>query len=468
MLTTEVKTNCGRDYGTFIRAKSQSQYRNGFPPIWIPDWLFDFQQHLTEWSLVLGRGLIAADCGLGKTPMQLVWSENVIRHTNKPVLIVTPIAVGAQTVAEAEKFDIQACRTRDGVIPRDHNILVTNYEQLHKYNPSMFGGVVCDESSAIKDFKSERKKTVTEFMRTIPYRLLCTATAAPNDYWELGTSSEALGLLGYRDMITTFFKQEVAEDYLGWGRTKYRFRGHAEQPFWSWVCSWARSLRRPSDLGFDDSRFQLPQLIETEIVVDTAKARPGMLFPIPARDMNEERAERRNSLQERCDKAVEIAYSQKGPCVLWCELNPEGDKLESMLDDCVQIKGSMSDDAKEEALIAFSRGQIPRLVTKPKIGAWGLNWQHCNNTVVFPSHSFEQYYQLVRRFYRFGQKKNVNVSVIVGEGERKILDSLKRKQEQSSNMFDSIVRHMRDSMTLVSTDFFPNQETVPTWLLSTK
>lgn len=456
------------NYQEFINRKSQIGQNAGFDPLWMPDFLFDFQKHLVEWAILKGRAAIFADCGLGKSPMQLVWAENAIRKANMPALIVTPIAVGTQIVSEAAKFGINAKRTRDGILTDEKCIWVTNYEQLHKYDPSRFTAIVCDESSAIKDFKSERKAIVTEFARTIPYRLLCTATAAPNDFWELGTSSEALGLLGFRDMVTTFFKQETSKNHHGWGRTKYRFRGHAEQPFWQWVCSWARSLRKPSDIGFSDSQFQLPELIEREIVVETAAPRPGLLFSVAARDMREERAERHHSIRERCEMAAEIASKCDGPLVAWCELNPEGDMLEKMIAGAVQIKGSMPDDAKEEALMAFSAGQINRLVIKPKIGAWGLNWQHCCNTVVFPSHSFEQYYQLVRRFYRFGQKNNVTVSSVLCEGERGILENLKRKQRQSVQMFESIVRHMNDAMHLNSQDFFPDQERIPKWLSSNK
>lgn len=456
----------GLDYKSFIATKAKFADQQGFEPNFMPDWLFDFQRYLVEWAVRLGRSAIFADCGMGKTPMQLVWSENVIRHTNKPVMIVTPLSVGLQTVAEAERFGIKADRSRDGVMPANANIVVTNYEQLHKYNPDDFAGLVCDESSAIKDFKSQRKKTVVEFTRRMPYRLLCTATAAPNDYWELGTSSEALGYLGFRDMITTFFKQETSKDHHGWGRTKYRFRGHAEEPFWSWVCSWARSLRRPSDLGFSDDKFVLPKLNEQEYVIESKALRDGFLIPMAARDMREERQERRMSITDRCNKAVEIAESvdKKKPCVMWCELNPEADMLEKMIPDSVQVSGSMADEAKEEAFHAFTTGQIKRLITKPKIGAWGLNWQHCADTVVFPSHSYEQYYQLVRRFYRFGQTKPVNVSLVVCEGEEGIIKSLNRKQHQTSRLFDLIVRHMRDSMSLVSRDFFPESERIPSWL----
>ena len=451
-------------YSEFISSKAQHGQDSGFSPVWLPDFLKDFQAFCTEWAIRKGRAALLEDCGMGKTVQQLVWGENVVRHTNRPVMLATPIAVGAQTILEAEKFGIKARRTRDGKMTDEACIWVTNYEQLHKYDPSRFSGFIGDESSGIKDFKTERKKDVVEFTRRMPYRLLCTATAAPNDFWELGTSSEALGYLGFRDMITQFFKQETSKDEQGWGRTKYRFRGHAEHPFWSWVCSWARSLRKPSDLGFSDDGFILPPLIEKEIVVETAKPRAGTLFTMAARDIREERAERRHSLVERCEAAAEIALNHNGPTVLWCELNQEGDTLEKMISGSVQVSGSMSDDEKEEALIGFSNGSIQRLITKPKIGAWGLNWQHCSNVVCFPSHSFEQYYQLVRRCYRFGQKKPVTVTAIVSEGERKILTSLQRKQAQAVQLFESIVHHMTDAMHLVKKDHFPEKERVPQWL----
>jgi hypothetical protein len=452
------------NYEEFIRSKSQWNNRCGVDPGELPGWLYDFQAYLVEWALRQGRAAIFADCGMGKTAMQLAWAQRIIEATNKPVLIVTPIAVGAQTIQEAERFGITAKRSRDGSCTGERCVWVTNYEQLHKLDPSMFAGVVCDESSAIKDFKSERKAVVVEFMRTVQYRLLCTATAAPNDFWELGTSSEALGLLGFRDMITKFFKQETSKDHHGWGRTKYRFRGHAEQPFWSWVCSWARSIQNPEDIGFDGSRFVLPQLIEVEHVVNSARLRDGFLFSLPARDMQEEREERRRTMPERCEMAANLVHQHEGASVLWCELNDEGDMLEKLVADSVQVKGSTSDDEKEEALIGFSKGEIKRLIIKPKIGAWGLNWQHCHNVTMFPSHSFEQYYQAVRRCYRFGQTKDVTVNIIASEGERGVIKNLHRKQEQSKKMFRELCKHMNDAMHIVTQDYFPEREKLPTWL----
>jgi len=451
-------------YEQFIRSKTQHAGGDGFNPSKLPAWMYDYQSALTEWACNRGRSAVFADCGMGKTAIELAFGEQVVKRLNKPVLLATPIAVGAQMIEEAAKFGIEAKRSRDGKCDGTPCVWITNYEQLHKFDPTMFGGFIGDESSCIKDAKTERKHIVTEFMRRIQYRLLCTATAAPNDFWELGTSSEALGLLGFRDMITTFFKQETGKDHLGWGRTKYRFRGHAQEPFWSWVCSWARSLRKPSDLGFSDDGFDLPPLIEKEIVVATAKTRAGMLFSLPGRDMREEREERRNSIEERCEMAADIAHDHKGQTVIWCELNPEGDALEKLVDESKQVKGSMTDEQKEEYLTAFSKGELKRLILKPKLGAWGLNWQGCHNVVSFPSHSYEQYYQAVRRCYRFKQKHPVKVSLIVGEGEAGILKNIRRKAEQSEHMFKSIVAHMKDAMHLATKDYFPEKEELPKWL----
>lgn len=451
-------------YRSFLANKTQWKSGNGFTPTGSYDFLFDFQRYLFEYACEKGRAAIFADCGLGKTAIELAYGDEIVKRENKPALLLTPIAVGQQVIQEAAKFGIEAKRSRGGEFDGTACVWVTNYEQLNKFDPLAFAAVICDESSRIKDAKSATKHSVVEFMRRIQYRLLCTATAAPNDYHELGTSSEALGLLGFRDMITTFFKQETSTDGRGWGRTKYRFRGHAQEPFWSWVCSWARSCRKPSDLGFDDTRFILPKLSESEHVVATAKVREGMLFAMPGRTLQEEREERRNSIPERCDRAAEIADAHEGHSVIWCELNDEGDEIQKRLPGAKQIKGSMPEELKEEYLQAFSDGEIRHLITKPKIGAWGLNWQHCHNSIHLPSHSYEQYYQAVRRFYRFGQQNEVKVSLIVNEGEAGILRSLRRKTVQVNNMFASIVKHMQDAMHLQTSDYFPEKEEMPQWL----
>ena len=450
------------DYHAFLSDKLQAGADCGFEPLWMPDWLLGFQSHLDQWAIRNGRAAIFADCGFGKTPMQLVWAENVLRYTNMPVLIATPLAVSYQTVREGEKFGIQVTRSADG--KHKGGIVVTNYERLHHFDPTEFGGFVGDESSILKNFDGKIKAEVTEFVRRIQYRLLCTATAAPNDYHELGTSSEALGYLGYQDMLTRFFKMQEKGGHLGWTRAKYRFRGHAEHPFWRWVCSWARACRRPSDLGFSNDGFVLPQLIEREHEINNSPIRDGMLFPLPARNMREQREERRISIKERCEKVAELVCAEDTPCVSWCHLNPEGDMLAKIIPGAEQVSGSMSDDEKEEKLLAFQSGQLKRLVTKPKIGCFGLNWQHCNRITTFPSHSWEQYYQAIRRCYRFGQTKPVTVDIVTTPGEVGVLRNLQRKASQADAMFDALVRYMCEELEIVRKDQFTNKEQVPSWL----
>lgn len=449
------------DYAAFLNRKAQSGTPMGFDPIWMPDSLFDFQQHLVEWSIRRGRGLNAADCGLGKTLMQLVWAENVVRHTNGRVLILTPLAVAGQTCREAAKFHIEAERSTGEL--GTAKIVVTNYEKLHHFRPSDFVGIVCDESSCIKAMNGKRREDVTEFMRVMPYRHLCTATAAPNDYIELGTSAEALGEMGQRDMITMFFKQETSQDYLGWGRTKYRMKGHAEEAFWRWVCSWARACRRPSDLGFSDDGFALPALIEREHIVKARTLPEGFLFDMPAMDMHEERAERRRTIQERCEQAADLVRTNQ-PAVIWCHLNTEGDLLEKLIPDARQVSGSDSDEVKEKAYEDFASGELRVLVIKPKIGAWGLNWQHCNHVVTFASHSYEQYYQAVRRCWRFGQTRPVQVDFVVTEGEQRVAVNLERKAASADKMFTAMVQHMNEAMAIDRQVKMTKQETVPSWL----
>ena len=461
-------------YATFLQEKAQSDFRSGFEPLWMPDFLFDFQKALVEWAILKGKAAIFADCGLGKTPMQLVWAENVIRKTNKPVLIVTPLAVSQQTIHEAAKFGIYAERANDGHARR--GITITNYEQLHKFNAEDFAGMVCDESSILKSFDGARRSEITEFMRKLPYRLLCTATAAPNDYIELGTSSEALGYLGHTDMLGRFFKNDQntikPTQYLHRGqnfqtiyeKNKWRFKGHAELPFWKWVCSWARAVRRPSDLGFEDRDFILPPLIEQEHHVNVESLPDGMLFALPAVGLKEQREERRRSIRERCEKVAALVADTKQPALVWCHMNDEGDLLEELIPDAAQVSGKDSDEVKEDRFISFANGKLRVLITKPKIGAWGLNFQHCHHVTFFPSHSFEQYYQGVRRCWRFGQKHPVKVDVITTEGEQQVLKNLQRKAQAADKMFSDLVACMNDAMSIDRGVAFTKREEIPAWL----
>ena len=464
------------EYAEFLEHKTQMDGNDGFEPLWMPEFLFGFQRSLVDWAIRKGRGAIFADCGLGKTPMQLVWAENVRRKTGKPVLIVTPLAVGFQTKGEAAKFGIEADTSKTGKLTS--GITITNYERLHLFDPTELGGMVCDESSAIKSFDGVHRALVTEYMRKMRYRLLCTATAAPNDYIELGTSSEALGYLGHLDMLARWFKNDegnavrmrrpgrwnTARDDGGTlKQNRWRFKGHAEDAFWRWVCSWARSVRRPSDLGFEDDGFILPPLVHRQHIVEASTRPEGTLFDLPAIGIHEERDEHRRTIGERCEQVVDL-LADAPSAVAWCHLNAEGDRLAKTIPGAVQVSGSDDTDVKEEALLAFSRGEIRVLVTKPKIGAWGLNWQHAHRMTFFPSHSYEQYYQAVRRMWRFGQTEPVVVDIVTTEGGRNALDNLQRKADQADRMFDALVSHMGDALVIRRTNDYTTPTEVPAWL----
>lgn len=460
-------------YREFLASKTQDGTLTGFNSHWMPDFLFDFQKSLVDWNIRKGKSATFADCGLGKTPMQLVWSENVLRETNRSVLILTPLAVAPQTVREGNKFGIEVRRSTGGITGTA--IFVTNYEKLHLFDPQDFAGVVCDESSAIKAFDGKRRAEVTEFLRTIPYRLLCTATAAPNDYIELGTSSEALGVMGQMDMLNRFFKNDqntvdMSGHWRGFSaprayvQPRWRFKGHAEIPFWRWVCSWARAVRKPSDLGYTDDRFVLPALIEREHIVETRTLADGMLFSLPATNMPEEREERRRTIPERCEMMAELVQNTGRPFVIWCHLNDEGDLLEELIPDCKQVAGFTPDETKEELYEAFAAGQLRGLAIKPKIGAWGLNWQHCSHVLTFASHSYEQYYQAIRRCWRFGQTRDVVVDVVATEGERGIKENMRRKSEAADRMFSQLVLHMNQALQIDSGLKFEQEAEIPEWL----
>jgi hypothetical protein len=451
-------------YAEFLTTRAQLADAGGFEPTELPGHLFDYQTNLVEWVVRKGRGALFADCGLGKTPMSLAWADQVHRHTGKPVLFLTPLAVGFQIVTEAEKFGHDAALSRGGTI--SSAITVTNYEQLDKFAWSDFGGVVCDESSAIKSFEGARRAEVTEFMRRTQYRLLATATAAPNDYIELGTASEALGDLGYMDMLTRFFIND-ARSVSSRGRTvggkaiDWRLKGHAAEPFWRWVSSWARAMRKPSDYGYSDARHHLPDLKVRETLVDARRPAEGTLFEVPAHGLREEREENRRTLVERCEAAA-AALADADRAVAWCHLNDESALLTNLIDGAVEVAGSDSVEAKEDKLAAFTRGEIRVLVTKPSIGAWGLNWQHCNRMSYFPSHSYEQWYQAIRRSWRFGQQRPVTVDVITTKGGSRVLANLQRKADQADAMFTALVEHMNRARS-IDAHRYVNRLELPAW-----
>lgn len=456
-------------YQEFIDKKRDYGIDEGFEPLFMPDFLFDFQKALVDWAVKKGRAAIFADCGLGKTAMQLVWAENIVRKTNKPVLILTPLAVTPQTIEEAIKFDIEAERVT--YKSSRSNILVINYEQLHKLEATDYSGVVCDESSILKSFDGTRKVQITEFMRRIPYRLLCTATAAPNDWIELGTSSEALGYLGHMDMITHFFtnKQNSSSNTHGrFNKDEFRLKGHAEVPFWKWVASWARAIRKPSDLGFPDNGFKLPPLNEMHTNVKASRPRDGMLFDLPAVNFFEEREVTRRTIQERCETVAE-KVSQHKISMVWCHLNDEAKLLKKLIPNSMEVSGSDPDKKKEDAAIWFTTSTGKRtLISKPKIFGFGLNFQHCSHVTYFPTHSYEQYYQAVRRCWRFGQKEPVTVDLIDTDGGQRVLENLMRKSEAADKMFVDLVSHMNDAIGITSYKSNNENMELPQWLRANK
>ena len=455
------------DYEEFLRNKQQSASMDGFEPTFMPDCMFPFQRFLTEWAIRKGRASLFEDCGLGKTLQQLVWAENVVRHTNKPVMIITPLAVSQQTAREAAKFGIEAKVSRDGKY--DSKIVITNYERLHYFDSSEFIGAVCDEASAIKAFDGRRRKEVTRFLSKMPYRLLATATPSPNDFIELGTESECLGVMTQSDMLGFFFKESknmrhtVFKEGDFWNHTKYTFKPHSAEPFWKWVVGWARGIRLPSDLGFDDADFMLPPLNYIDHIVDIPFIPPGELFPRPAISLREQKEERMNTVVERCERVAELVNHDR-PAIAWCHFNQEGEELERVIPGSVQVSGKDSIDLKEERLEAFAAGQIRVLVTKPKIGCWGLNLQHCGDMTFFPTHSYEGFYQGIRRCYRFGREGPVNVNIVSSPGEAKVIDGLKKKQANAEMMFARLVEHMNSAIVMNSVDKHNKSITVPSWL----
>lgn len=460
------------DYQVFLESKSQIAENEGFEARWIPSEMFEFQEYLVRWNLLRARSAALLDCGLGKTLIEFVFGQNVAEETNKPVLIVCPLAVSFQMLEEAKKFGIELHRSSDGSAHMP--MTVTNYQQLHKFNEHDFSGMICDESGILKHYASVTRNTITHFMRKMKYRLLATATPAPNDYTELGNSSEALGYLGLPEMLTRFFKNDQNNSDLkthkwtgkGGGHSTWRFKGHAEEHFWRWVCSWARAGRKPSDLGnFDDSRFDLPGMIQNEHVITPRSLPPGELFQRPAFSLYEQREERRRALHERCEKVVELVMSKdQRPAAVWCHLNQEGDLLEKLIPDCIQVKGGEPDEQKEEKLMAFTKGQVDCIVSKSSIAGWGLNWQHCWHQVHFPTHSFEQFFQSVRRSLRFGQHRKVVIDIVSTVGEKLVMDNLLYKASAADKMFEQVVAMMTNELKISRFEEFPEQEEIPSWL----
>lgn len=434
-------------YYEFLNKKQHISIDHGINPVFMPDCMFDFQQAIAEETIRKGRYADFVDTGLGKTLIELVVAQNYVLSLNSRVLIITPLAVAFQFIKEAEKFGIGDIEySKDGKFKS--KIVICNYERLDKFNPADFDCVILDESSILKNFDGAIKGQITAFLKKVKYRFLFTATPSPNDHIELGTSSEALGYLGYMDMLSKYFKNaknnvaKISRVDKARAGVEFYLKPYAEADFWKWVRSWSISVRKPSDLGFSDERHVLPELREIETVVNSNQplSKNGMysLFNAPAVGFSEIKQEVRNTITERCEMAVQKAGEQD-TSVYWVNLNDEADMIRQIDSTAVEIKGKMDLDAKEEILLAFANGQIKKLVTKSSITAFGLNWQHCNHAVYFPTYSYEQYYQSIRRFWRFGQKNPVTIDIIRSDGQEKIMESLFAKKDKAIEMFENLV-----------------------------
>jgi len=445
-----------KEYYEFLEKKKHSIGNFGFKANYIPDIAFDFQDFIINKSIEKGRIGVFADTGLGKTLIQISIAKNIINHTNKKVLILTPLAVAFQFILEAEKLGIDDIEySKDG--KHTKKIVICNYERLHYFNETDFVGVICDESSILKNFDGKIKNQITSFIKKIPYRFLSTATPSPNDFIELGTSSEALGYMGYMDMLGKFFKNNqnsVDSNNQNIGE-KFYLKPHAEKDFFAWVNQWSIMCKMPSDLGFSNERYQLPELIVNKHVVnnDSQIAIDGQLqmFNIVAKNFNEIRHEQKQTEEKRCAKAIELASGKTS--VYWCNTNNESSILKSSDSKAVEIIGSQSIDKKEEILLAFANGEIERLITKAKMTSMGLNWQHCNHSVFFPTWSYEQYYQAIRRFWRFGQKNDVVIDMVISDGQTRVIEALEQKTQKAIQLHKNLTDNVNRSFENITKEF---------------
>lgn len=448
-------------YTEFISKKKHSSINYGFDYEYLSDQMFDFQKYVAEYAIKKGRSAVFLDTGLGKTLIELMIAYNYVLKTNKRVLIITPLAVANQFITEAEKFGIADVEhTKNGKYTK--KIILINYERLHYVLPDDFDCVILDESSILKNFDGAIKQQVTTFLKKVKYRFLATATPSPNDYIELGTSSEALGYLGYMDMLSRFFKNnqnnvaklsQISKARQG---EEWYLKPHAENDFWQWVASWSVSAKKPSDLGFNDDRFILPELHEIETIIRNENPLTingqTRLFAQVAVGFKEIKQEAKSTIHQRCEIAVEKAKNHI-TSVYWCNLNNEADTLLELDKSAIEVRGNMDIDKKEDILLNFAKGDIKKLVTKTSITAFGLNWQHCNHTTYFPTYSYEQYYQAIRRFWRFGQTKPVTVDLILSDGQERIMQSLLIKKDKAIKMFEKLTEHTNSDFTIKQKEF---------------
>ncbi len=434
------------NYESFLSAKGIRAKAEGIEPGRLPKSLFPFQKDIVKWSLRKGRTAIFADCGMGKTAMQLAWAARVSAErkttASSMVLILAPLAVARQTVAEGVKFGVPVTYVRDEKDITGPGVWITNYEMLGRFTPTAFDGIVLDESSILKAYDGKTRTTIIESFRDTPYRLACTATPAPNDFMELGNHAEFLGVMARPEMLATFFVHD------GGDTSQWRLKGHAQEAFWQWVCSWAVMIRKPSDLGYDDGAFVLPELRTHEHVVaaDASIAKnAGQLFAMDARSLEDQRAARKSSLPLRVAECARIVNSTPGQWLVWCELNTEGDLLEKSITGSLQVSGADSSDQKVAAVDAFCSGKARVLISKPSIFGMGLNLQHCHQVAfVGLSNSYEQFYQAVRRCWRFGQTQAVECHLVSSDAEGAVMANIQRKEADAVRMAEEMVKHMSE------------------------
>ncbi len=438
----EVKLAAAMDYTAFIESKTIRSISSGFEvdPVAVNPMLFDFQADIVRWALRQGRAAIFADCGLGKSFMQLEWARLVADHTGKPVLILAPLAVSGQTVREGAKLGIEVTYLRHGSENVNSAIIITNYEMMEHFDAEQFSGIVIDESSILKSFDGKFRNAVIERFGATPYKLACTATPAPNDFMELGNHSEFLGNLTRTEMLSTFFVHD------GGDTSKWRLKGHATQDFYKWICSWAVMLRNPADLGYDGSRFVLPTLHYHHHVVESGDelTLPGQLFPMPANTLQERRQARSVSTEQRVAKVAELVEDDPDePWMIWCNLNIESQAASKAIPQCIEVTGADSMDSKEASLLGFVNGDIDKLCSKPSIAGLGLNMQRCAHVVFLGlNDSFEQFYQAIRRSWRFGQTREVHCHIVTSDLEGAVVENIKRKEAQAKEMAENMVEHM--------------------------
>lgn len=424
----------GPSYETFLKSKAINHPSSGIDVTEgeINPLLFQFQKDIVRWALRKGRAAIFADCGLGKTFMQLEWAK----HVPGDVLILAPLAVSHQTVKEGQKLGVVVRYSRSGL---EESRTITNYQMLHKFSSEVVG-VVLDESSIIKHFEGKFRNEIIDKFKDTPYKLACTATPAPNDFMELGNHSEFLGNLTRTEMLSTFFVHD------GGDTAKWRLKGHAERDFWKWVCSWAIMMRKPSDLGYDDEQFILPKLRLHERIVEAEVCTDGMLFPMPAQTLLERRQARAGSVEERADEVAAIVSKEpKQQWLIWCNLNIESSEAAKRIPGSIEVRGDQPDDYKEAMMMAFSRGEVRCLITKTSIAGFGMNWQQCARQIFFGlSDSWEAFYQGVRRIWRFGQKREVDCYIVTSSQEGAVLANIKRKEADANRMAEEMVNNMHE------------------------